>query len=233
MILNENVTAIILAAGSGTRMKLGITKQRIVIDEESVLRRTVRAFDFCDAINSIIVVVRSDEMNFAKSELSDLEKVKKIVVGGENRVESAKIGFCAVGADCDFIAIHDGARCFITDDMIKAVIRDAKMYGAATASCSVTDTVKQVDKNGDIVSTVDRNTLVLVQTPQVFKTDLYKKALENNELFDSAITDDNMLLERIGIRVHCTDTGKENIKLTVKEDLKYAEYLVNGGKKGV
>lgn len=233
MILNGNVTAIILAAGSGSRMKLGITKQRMVIDEESVLRRTVKAFNLCDEISSIVVVVRSDEIAFAKSELSDLEKVNKIVVGGESRVESAKIGFCATGENSDYIAIHDGARCFITDDMIKAVIRDAKTYGAATASCIITDTVKKIDSNGDILATVDRNSLVFVQTPQVFKTELYKKALDNTELYDSSITDDNMLLERIGVKVHCTNTGKDNIKLTVKEDLKYAEYLVNGGKNNV
>lgn len=219
--MNGNVTAVILAAGSGSRMQLDMTKQRLIINDVSVLQRTAKAFEACDDIDSIVMVVRSDEVEFAKSQLSDFKKVKKIIVGGSCRAESAKLGFLSIDWDCNIVAIHDCARCFITCEMIKAVIRDTKAYGAATASYRVTDTVKRVDLDGNIVSTVDRNNLYLVQTPQAFKYNLYKKAIECVDVCDASITDDNMLLERIGVKVHCTDTGKKNIKLTVKEDLEY------------
>ena len=231
--MNSNVTAIILAGGSGSRMKLDTTKQKLLINGESVLRRTAKAFEFCDAIDSIIIVVRYDETDFAKSETSDLKKVKKITVGGGCRAESARLGFLSIDWDCDIIAIHDCARCFIKGEMITAVVNDARKYGAATASYRVTDTVKCVDGNGNVASTLDRNSIYLVQTPQAFKYVLYKKAVELVNLFDSSITDDNMLLEKIGVKVHCTDTGRENIKLTVKEDLEYAAYLLNREKDNV
>lgn len=226
--MNTCVTAVILAAGSGNRMKLNITKQRIIIGNESVLHRTVKIFENCDAIDSVIVVVREDEMEFAKAELSEMSKVAAITVGGKTRVESAKIGFGLVDKSTEYVAIHDGARCFITENVIKAVLNDAKEYGAATASSTLTDTVKEIDKNSNVLKTVDRSKLMLVQTPQIFKAELYKKAIENIDITDPTLTDDNMLMERIGVTVHCTDTGKNNIKLTVPEDLLYAEFLLKG-----
>lgn len=226
----KRVAAVILAAGSGSRMNLGVTKQRILLGNESVLRRTTRIFNSCSAISSIIVVVRADELDFATGELVGLEKVRKIAVGGDTRFESAKIGFNLVYGEADYVAIHDAARCFITDKMITAVVSDAVKYGAATASAKVTDTVKAVDAEGNITGTVNRDELMLVQTPQVFSTELYKEALMNNNRENLSVTDDNMLVEQIGGKIHCTDTGKYNVKLTHQEDLNYAVFLLNGEK---
>lgn len=225
--MNTSVCAVILAAGSGSRMKLDITKQKILLGKESVLHRTVRIFQGCESIDSIIVVCRSDEIDFAKEETSKFSKVREIVVGGETRFESARLGFLAIPENSDYVAIHDAARCFVSSDMISAVVLDAKKYGAATASAEVTDTVKSVDADNRISATVDRDTLVLVQTPQIFRTDLYKKAVE---AYDGRInvTDDNMLVELIGVKPYCTDTGKRNIKITTVEDLNFANYLLNG-----
>ena len=225
--MNTSVCAVILAAGSGSRMKLDITKQKILLGKESVLHRTVRIFQGCESIDSIIVVCRADEIDFAKEETSKFSKVREIVVGGETRFESARLGFLAIPENSDYVAIHDAARCFVSSDMISAVVLDAKKYGAATASVEVTDTVKSVDADNRISATVDRDTLVLVQTPQIFRTDLYKKAVE---AYDGRInvTDDNMLVELIGVKPYCTDTGKRNIKITTVEDLNFANYLLNG-----
>ncbi len=194
----------------------------------SVLRRAVSAFDFCDAVSEIVVVARADEMDFVKSEISDLKKVKHIVSGGETRAESAKIGFSVAESTADYVAIHDGARCFVTDEMIKAVFADAKKYGAATASSRVFDTVKTIDDDGFINSTLNRDTVRHAQTPQIFKTELYRRAVDFADSHDAVITDDNMLLESIGAKVFCTDTGGKNIKITTKSDLEYAECLLNG-----
>ncbi len=223
--MKTNVTAIILAAGTGSRMQLEKTKQQLILNGESVLRRAVRAFEECDKISSIIVVTREDEVDFAKEELSSLSKVENIVVGGSCRQESAKIGFSYVEDICEYVAIHDGARCLVTGRMIEAVLQDAIEYGAATASCKVYDTVKQVDENGNIVNTVPRDSLAMMQTPQIFKKELYKEALKAVNSFDG-VTDDNMLLEKIGVMPHCTDTGRYNIKITTKEDFAYANYIL-------
>lgn len=226
--MSYRVAAVILAAGSGSRMKLDVTKQKLIVAGESVLHRTVRIFNNCPIINSIVVVVKNDEVDFAKEELCGFSKVKKITVGGATRSESAKIGFSFAEENSDFVAIHDAARCLVTEKIINAVVLDAVKYGAATAASEVTDTVKSVDSEGNITGTVDRGGLMLVQTPQVFKTELYKKALQSYDSYDVSMTDDNMLVERIGGKIHCTNTGKYNIKLTHKEDLDLAIFLLNG-----
>ena len=225
--MNTCVCAVILAAGSGSRMKLDITKQKIVLGNESVLHRTVRIFNNTDSIDSIVVVCRKDETAFATEEVSEFSKVRCVVVGGETRFESAKLGFFAIPTDAEYVAIHDAARCFVTSDMLSAVVYDAKKYGAATASAKVTDTVKSVGADNQISATIDRDTLVSVQTPQIFRVDLYKKALD---AYDGSIniTDDNMLVELIGVKPYCTNTGKCNFKLTTDDDLAFANYLLSG-----
>ncbi len=222
------VTAIILAAGSGSRMKMNERKQWLKLDGISVISRTVKAFEVCDNIESIVIVARADEVELAKKELSSFKKIKKIIAGGLVRLESAKIGFESIDWDFDYVAIHDGARCFVTSEIINSVCHDAEKYGAATASNIVTDTVKRIDENLNIVETIDRNVLVCVQTPQIFKKEIYERAISNIDVADDSITDDNMLAERIGVPVHCTQTGKNNIKITFQEDLLLAKSLLNG-----
>ncbi len=227
--MESKVTAIILAAGSGARMNLEKTKQRLTLNGETVLHRATRSFSECKKINNIIVVTRADEIDFARAELSDLDKITNIVVGGQTRAESAKIGFSFVDKDTELVAIHDAARCLVTCEMIEAVISDAKRCGAATAASMVYDTVKTVNNDNNIINTVDRSTLMTVGTPQIFKRELYEKALDS-EQNTSDITDDNMLLERIGVMPHCTDVGRYNIKITTQEDLLYAKYILEENK---
>ena len=153
--MKDKVCAIILAAGSGSRMQLPITKQRLTVLGESLLHRCVRAFDESEVIDYITVVTRADELDYAKNELSDIGKLVSIKEGGKTRADSARAGFSAVPEDTAYIAIHDGARCYLADNVIEKVVADAKKYGAATASHIVTDTVKRVD--GDfITATEDR-----------------------------------------------------------------------------
>ena len=134
MKYNKKITAVILAAGSGTRMNASGTKQLMRICGESVLHRSVRAFYNCSSVDNIVVVCRRDEIEIVKSDLSDLgNKTITLVEGGKSRAESARLGFCAIG-DSDFLAIHDAARCLITSDMIERVIDAAIECGAATAA---------------------------------------------------------------------------------------------------
>ncbi len=221
------VTAIILAAGVGARMSSPITKQRMVISGESVLHRTVRAFCECEDINSVVVAVKADETAFAETELKgDFVKLHKIVIGGKTRAESAKIAFEAIPNETDLVAIHDGARCLITPYMISKVVKKAMECRAATAGTLVTDTVKHVDCCGNIDGTLDRDELFFASTPQVFDVELYRRALSKIADINS-VTDDNMLLEKIGVQIASVDVGKENIKITTMEDISYAEYLIS------
>lgn len=222
----HRVAAIILAAGSGARMGESITKQRLILCGKSVLYHSVFAFSECDFIDSITVVCREDEIAWATQETASFSKVKCVVPGGKTRAESAKIGFDATSSDLDFIAIHDAARCLITPEEICFVVSSAIKHGAATAGTYVTDTVKMI-KDGDVEKTLPRESLFTAQTPQIFARDLYASALESAEI-GAETTDDNMLVERLGIKVRAVDTGRKNIKITTPDDLNYAEYVIAG-----
>ncbi len=222
-----NTAAIILAGGTGSRMQSDKTKQFIDILGKTVLERTVLAFDKCELINEIVVVVREGEESDAITLINKLNISKsfKTVIGGACRAESAKNGFLAISQDTDFVAVHDAARCLITPEMIDKVVKMAYKTSAATAVCSVSDTVKQVDKDGKIVATIPRETVFRAQTPQVFSKDVYNRALIRCEDL-SGITDDNMLLENIGADIYAVDLGYNNIKITTQEDLRLAKNIL-------
>lgn len=225
---NRFVSAIILAAGTGSRMGAEVTKQRISVLGKSVLKRSVEAFENCDLISEIIVVTRADEIDFAKAETEACVKVKSIVCGGRTRAESAYCGYCNVSEHSDFIAVHDAARCLVTADDIIRVVNDAFLYGAATASYKATDTIKEVDEDNFVAKTCNRSKLVHILTPQVFAKDIYDRAVNHADLLDPNLTDDNMLVENTGFRPYCTQTRRDNVKITYKDDIAYAEFILNG-----
>lgn len=220
------VTAIILAAGCGSRMGMDKTKQSIKLFGKSVLWHTVNAFSLCTEVDAIVVVCREDECTWAKSELSGFDKLAVITPGGDTRAESARMGFVAIPEATDYVAIHDAARCLITPKDIENVINSAYISGAATAATAVTDTLKATD-SGVITSTLSRVGVYSAQTPQVFAREIYRNALDASAC-DPSVTDDNMLVERLGVNISVVDTGKRNIKITTREDLDYAEYIISG-----
>ena len=219
------VTAIILAAGMGSRMELSFTKQQLVICGESVLHRSLRAFDESGLINAIVVVCRREERDFVLSEARDTKKVISIVEGGNTRAESAKLGFMNIPAASDYVAIHDAARCLVTPQMIDSVVRAAFVYGAATAARKISDSIKRSDGDGFVLESVPRENLYAAQTPQIFRTVDYALGLEKCSL-DEKITDDNMIIESTGRRIFCVECGAENIKITTPSDACYAEFLI-------
>ena len=220
----KTVAALILAAGVGSRMCSPVTKQKIEILGTSVLKRCIIPFVKSRSISRIVVVCRERELEFAKSELSDFsEKPITYTVGGETRRESAERGFLTVCDECDFVAIHDAARCLVTENIIDRVCDAAIECGAATASTKITDTVK-LSEGGYTVTTLDREKLYAVQTPQVFSSELYRRAVNSAASIDA--TDDNTLVEALGVGVKLVETGKENIKITTADDIDYAEYII-------
>ena len=222
----NKIYAVILAAGIGSRMGADITKQKMLLNGRSVIARTVGAFCECDRIDGIVVVGRKEEAEFLNSELSPYaQKLYAVVSGGKTRFESAKIGFNSLPLGVTHIVIHDGARPLITPESIKMVVDAAVQYGAATDAVRIFDTVKMVDGNCVITSTVDRSSLIGARTPQAFSTEIYARALENAGTGEG-ITDDNMMAEMIGVDVHAIFTDVPNPKITTMEDLKHADFLI-------
>lgn len=226
-------SAIIAAAGSGTRMKSDIPKQMIMLDGMPVIARTVETFEKCSFIDEIIIVT-SDECMSQIMEYCDMyswKKIKAITLGGATRTESVTAGFKLISDKSDYVFIHDAARCLVTDDIIRRVAEQAYIYKAATAAEKITSTLKQEKKGGFIADTLDRDTIWAAQTPQVFRTELYRAAsyLCYEEGFTA--TDDCMLAEHCGFSVKLVDCGHENIKLTSPLDLVLAKAILDMRKK--
>lgn len=223
-----SVSAVILAAGVGKRMMSDITKQQIKILGKTVLQRTVEAFDAAKSVTEIVVVAKADELEYIENTVkSATKKPYRVVLGGDTRAESARRGFSAIDSGANLVAIHDGARCLITPNMIDAVVEKAASFGAASAVAEVTDTLKQVDEQGIIRGTLPRKRILKAQTPQVFSVEIYSRALSHTDSADEWITDDNMLVEALGIDIHCVNLGQNNIKITTNDDLILAEMILN------
>lgn len=229
-IKRGKTSAIILCAGSSTRFSdQNENKQFAEVLGVPVILRTVLAFEKSDLIGEIILVTKKDDIDDLKSLVcqNGIKKVSCIVVGGDTRQESALRGFKHVSEKAKLVAIHDGARCLVTSEIIETVIKEADKYKAATAACRVTDTIKLADKEGFISKTIDRNLVWNVQTPQVFEKKLYNVCAYNAQQKGINATDDCMLAEGAGFKVKLVDTGKNNIKITIKDDIKLAEYILS------
>jgi len=222
------VSAIIVAAGQGTRMNMDKKKQYIEINGERVLSRTIRAFQDSDLVDEIILVVNGDEILFCKNEIieaNSLNKVHSIVAGGYDRQESVYNGLREVNSASNIVLIHDGARPFIDESTIENCVDGAINYEAACAAIPVKDTVKTADKDGFIAFTLDRSTLWAVQTPQAFVYHLIIEAHEKAKLEGFRGTDDAVLVEKLGKKVKLVMGSYNNFKITTQEDLVFAEAL--------
>lgn len=217
------VSAIIVAAGNSTRMGMGRSKQFIELNGEPVIKHTLRAFENCEVIDSVVIVCREQDENEIKDIINSarFSKVKALVYGGDTRDVSVKNGVRACDERTTHFAIHDGARPLVCDEDIKAVVGEAVKCKAAALGTLVTDTIKVVDGDNVIVSTPDRSTLRAVQTPQVFEKNLYLKALSEGS--NKGITDDCQLVESIDEIVKIVIGSEKNIKLTTQNDILIAE----------
>ena len=220
--------AVIVAAGSATRMN-GIDKMMADLRGEPVLLRTLRTFHECSRIDEIVVVTREDLLP-AVEELCrrhGLDKVHHLVVGGDERSSSVLAGLDCIADREGLVAIHDGARPLVTEDLIVRAIEKAEETGAAAPAVPMKDTVK-VARRGIIEATPDRSSLVAVQTPQVFDLDLVRGALYKAEQEGIVVTDDCSAVERLGMKVHLTAGSDENMKITTPVDLIVAASILDG-----
>lgn len=220
-------SAVVVAAGSATRME-GIDKILTPLADVPVLVRTLRVFQDCGEIGEIVVVTREDLL-VEVSQLCKafaLDKVTKVVVGGEERIHSVLAGLREVREDAELIAIQDGARPFLTQEVLEEVLTKAAATGAAAPAVPVTDTIKRVE-HGLAVDTPDRSSLCAVQTPQVFEAGLIKAAVQKAVEDGAVLTDDCAAVERLGMKVSMTAGSRENIKITTPLDLFLGEAILD------
>lgn len=218
------VSAVILAAGSSSRMQ-GRDKLAAVLGGESVIRRSLRAFQDCALVDEIVVVLRRGGEQPVLAACEGLDKVRRIVQGGDSRTVSACRGVMAADKTARIILIHDGARPLVSDAVIRAVIAGAETYGAAVPVVPVTDTIK-TGADGFVTGTPDRADLFAAQTPQGFRAELIKAALSDAVAKNLTLTDDCAAVERLGMRVRLVAGDSRNRKLTTPEDLTLAAALL-------
>lgn len=230
----DKTAAIVLAAGQGKRMNSKVAKQYMLLDNKPILYYTLRTLED-SFIDEVILVTGSGEEEYCRTEMKEkhgFHKIKKIVAGGKERYHSVHHGLCAL-EDVKYVFIHDGARPFLSQDILIRAYEAVKQERACVVGVPVTDTIKRVDDMGFVVETPDRAHLFSVQTPQVFEYSLIKEAYdtllkeEEHILAEGIrITDDAMVAETIAkVPVKIVEGSYENMKITTPEDLARAEIL--------
>jgi len=215
-------SAVVVAAGASSRM--GFDKVLAEVGGLPVIVRCLQSFQQAPSVNEVVVVTRADLVPDIARLCQDygLTKVAKVIRGGENRTQSARLGTLECCGKAQLIAIHDGARPFATVQVIEAAIAQAAVNGAAAPAVPVKDTVK-LARSGVVEQTLDRAALYAVQTPQVFDGDLIRAALQKALDDGVELTDDCAAVERLGMKVVLTAGDERNIKLTTPTDLLIGE----------
>ena len=218
----QKYAAIVLAAGSGKRMNSQVHKQYLIIQDRPVLYYSLKEFED-SAVDEIVLVVGKGEEEFCRREIVDkygISKVKAIVEGGKERYHSVFEGLKQT-SDADYVLIHDGARPFVNQDIIRRCMQEVQKYQACVVGMPVKDTIKIADEGGYAKQTPDRKNVWMIQTPQTFSYALIYEAYEEMlKTEDAAITDDAMVLERIkGKKSKLIEGSYRNIKITTPEDL--------------
>lgn len=225
----EYCTAIVLAAGSGKRMGTKVHKQYLLMGGKPVLYYSLRAFEDSKRIDEIILVCGAGEEDYCRKEIVekyDISKVRKIIPGGAERYDSVWNGLKETKEG--YVYIHDGARPFVDEEIIERAYECVSEHHACVAGMPSKDTVKIADSCNIVTATPDRSSVWIVQTPQVFDTELIRKAyallMEKDEI---NVTDDAMAAEQmLGASVHLFYGSYENIKITTPEDLEIAEVFL-------
>jgi len=220
--------AIIAAAGQGTRMAGKRPKQFLELAGTPILIHTLKAFERCEVIQEIIVVLAAEETEgfLALAKKHELRKIAAVVAGGRSRAESVLHGLQAVDSDTtEIVVVHDGVRPFVTSEEVSRTVAAAQLEGAAILVSTPVDTIKEV-RAGAVAGTLDRSTIRNALTPQCFDYKLLVRAYEQVDVSDPELTDESSLVERLGAKVAIVEGSSRNIKITRVEDLSVAEVLL-------
>jgi len=218
------VTAIIVAAGMGRRMGTAVPKQFLPLAGIPLVTHSLRAFQEHDQVERLVLVL-PQEGQPSDLDISGFSKLAAIVKGGDTRQASVAHGLQAA-QEPGWVLIHDAARPLVSESLIRSVLKAAMEFGAAVPACRVGDTIKQV--SGAAVSgTLARETLIQVQTPQAFRTELAMEAHEAARRDGFLGTDDAQLVERLGRKVVWVEGSAINLKVTTEDDLELAAALLH------
>ena len=229
--MSERNTAIVLAAGQGKRMHSKVQKQFLEIQGYPVLYYSLRCFQESPLIQDIILVTGEESISYCKEEIVQkygFTKVSAVIPGGKERYDSVYAGLCEC-KDCEYVLIHDGARPFVTEEILKRGLQKVKETGACVIGMPSKDTVKLSDEEGYVKETPNRKCVWTIQTPQIFSYSLIREAHDSIRQKDmSKITDDAMVVETFtNQKVYLSEGSYENIKLTTPEDRKIAETFLH------
>lgn len=220
-----SIGVVIVAAGSSKRM-VGVDKQNLLLKGMPVVVRAAKVFQEMGEVSEIILVTSRENISTFQGYVTEyaLHKVKTVCQGGDTRQQSVFCGVGELSSHVEYIAIHDGARPFITKEVVSRCLADAIQFGAATAAVKTKDTIK-IEKDGFIAATPDRDKLYLTQTPQIFRREIYIQAMEQALKTGIDVTDDCQLVENIGHQVYLSQGSYDNIKITTPEDIPTAEAI--------
>ena len=216
--------AIIPAAGQGLRFGGPISKQFQSLKGRPLLLYTLEVFEQTTEVEGVCVVVPAPEVK-STSELlkkSGLKKIRRVVSGGATRQDSVRLGFDEI-PHCDFVAIHDGVRPLVSVELILRTLQGAQQSGAAICALPVKETIKRVDEQKRVLETVDHRSLWSIQTPQIFRYELFQQAFKQAVQENFYGTDEAMLVERLGVPVSVVEGDPMNLKVTTPEDWVVAE----------
>lgn len=225
----DKFAVVIPAAGQGKRMESDRNKQFILLRNQPVIVHTLKAFQASEIISAIVLVCALGEEEYYQTEIFPGLQITKptiVTVGGPERQDSVYKGLLNVPVDCDFVMIHDGARPFISIELINLVAEAVKINGAVALGIPVKDTIKLTDDKGYITDTLNRDRLWSIQTPQAFSIDLIKTAHLQAAASRYYGTDDASLVERMGVLVRVILGSYDNIKITTPEDIIVAEGIL-------
>ncbi len=226
--MNDFVSCIVAAGGSGTRMGIDTNKIFLEIGKIPVIALTLTALEKSDVISEIIVAAREEDI-IEISEIArnyDIKKLKTIVKGGKTRAESVLAASKEVSGCSDLVMIHDAARPFVTEEILKTTAQMAEKFGAAACGVKPKCTLKSIDDRGFIVDTVNREKTIEIQTPQVFKKSLFDEMYTFDIEFLQTATDDCVLAEKCGVEIFVTEGSYKNIKITTPEDMEIAQVFL-------
>jgi 2-C-methyl-D-erythritol 4-phosphate cytidylyltransferase len=215
-------TAIIVAAGSGSRFNSESPKQFLEICGKPVIVHTLERFQSAQTVDAVVLVLAADKIK--AFDTTAFTKLISVVAGGETRAKSVLNGLNSAPDDTRIVAVHDGARPLVSTGEIDRTVEKAKEIGAACLVGKVTDTIKSI-RGDEIAATLDRDKLRRALTPQAFKIEVLRKAFENADLSES-VTDECYLVEKLGHPIAFVEGSSRNIKITHAVDLVLAETLM-------
>jgi 2-C-methyl-D-erythritol 4-phosphate cytidylyltransferase len=223
------VAALIPAAGSGRRMGGGLEKQFLRLAGKPLLVHTLERFDMTPSVGRVVVIVPPGREAFCQQAIIEpqgFRKVMHITAGAETRQRSVMAGFRCLNEEIDIVVVHDGARPFVTPALIEAAIAAADRVGCAVAAIPEADTLKRVALTGMVKETLDRQHLWRAQTPQAFRHQILRDALEYAEQHQLSATDEAALVEALSLPVQIIQGSSWNFKITSPDDLQLAELVL-------